>query len=296
MEREIDQIQTFNAATDLDEIQRYFNVEKKPFVVKNVISSDIDLKYLEKNFGDQDVIALNDNSDKETVLLSELIDKVNLGKKYRLRANTKIGNQLGPHLDTTYLEQVKGSDSHLFDHLLSFGKTSRQHTLFLSTNGCTFAKHAHIISGLIIHLYGHKTWYVSRSYDSFGSIKYKRLVYPNPLYITDKDPANEIAFTVEPGDMMYMPAYWFHYTHSNDVNISYSHFFTERVQYYLDRTFLMFMYQLFTNPIHSFIKAVRKEPEEHIFDRQHIIDRCNKIKDNIQRQEALKFFKDNDYS
>ena len=117
----VDQIQIFNAATDLDEIQRYFKVEKKPFVVKNVISSDIDLKYLEKHFGDQDVIALNDNSDKETLLMSELIDKVNLGKKYRLRANTKIGNQLCPHLDTTYLEQVKDSDTRLFDHLLSFG-------------------------------------------------------------------------------------------------------------------------------------------------------------------------------
>jgi ribosomal protein L16 Arg81 hydroxylase len=199
-------------------------------------------------------------------------------------------------LDTTYLEKIKGSGSHLFDHLLSFGKTSRQHTLFLSTRDCTFAKHAHIISGLIIHLYGQKTWYVSKSYDSFGSIKYKRLVYPNPLYITDKNPTNEIAFTVGPGDMIYMPAYWFHYTHSDDVNISYNHFFTEKIQYYLNRTLLMFLYQSFTNPIHSFIKAVRNEPEEHIFDRQQVIDNCNKIKNDIQRQKALIFFRDNDYS
>jgi len=293
---EIDQIQTFNPVTDLDKIQHYFNVDKKPFVIRNVINSNVDLKYLGKHFGHQNVIALNDNSDKETLLMAELIDKINLGKKYRLRANTKLGNLLVPQLDTTYLEKIKGSGSHLFDHLLSFGKTSRQHTLFLSTRDCTFAKHAHIISGLIIHLYGQKTWYVSKSYDSFGSIKYKRLVYPNPLYITDKNPTNEIAFTVGPGDMIYMPAYWFHYTHSDDVNISYNHFFTEKIQYYLNRTLLMFLYQSFTNPIHSFIKAVRNEPEEHIFDRQQVIDNCNKIKNDIQRQKALMFFRDNDYS
>ena len=293
---EIDQIQTFNPVTDLDKIQHYFNVDKKPFVRRNVINSNVDLKYLGKHFGHQNVIALNDNSDKETLLMAELIDKINLGKKYRLRANTKLGNLLVPQLDTTYLEKIKGSGSHLFDHLLSFGKTSRQHTLFLSTRDCTFAKHAHIISGLIIHLYGQKTWYVSKSYDSFGSIKYKRLVYPNPLYITDKNPTNEIAFTVGPGDMIYMPAYWFHYTHSDDVNISYNHFFTEKIQYYLNRTLLMFLYQSFTNPIHSFIKAVRNEPEEHIFDRQQVIDNCNKIKNDIQRQKALIFFRDNDYS
>lgn len=293
---EIDQIQTFNPVTDLDKIQHYFNVDKKPFVIRNVINSNVDLKYLGKHFGHQNVITLNDNSDKETLLMAELIDKINLGKKYRLRANTKLGNLLVPQLDTTYLEKIKGSGSHLFDHLLSFGKTSRQHTLFLSTRDCTFAKHAHIISGLIIHLYGQKTWYVSKSYDSFGSIKYKRLVYPNPLYITDKNPTNEIAFTVGPGDMIYMPAYWFHYTHSDDVNISYNHFFTEKIQYYLNRTLLMFLYQSFTNPIHSFIKAVRKEPEEHIFDRQQVIDNCNKIKNDIQRQKALIFFRDNDYS
>ncbi len=104
---EIDQIQTFNPVTDLDKIQHYFNVDKKPFVIRNVINSNVDLKYLGKHFGHQNVIALNDNSDKETLLMAELIDKINLGKKYRLRANTKLGNLLVPQLDTTYLEKIK---------------------------------------------------------------------------------------------------------------------------------------------------------------------------------------------
>ena len=296
MKQKINQIQTFEYTTDLDDIQNYFKTEKKPFVIKNAFSSNIDLNYLEKHFSNQDVVALNENSDKETLSVSQLINKVKHGKKYRLRANTKIGNQLKKHIDTHYLEQVRGNKKHLFDYLLSFGKTSRQNTLFLSTKECTFSKHAHIISGLIIHLYGHKTWYISKSRERFHSIKYKSLLNPNPLYVTDKDPAEEIALRLEPGDVLYMPAYWFHYTYSYDINISYSHFFTEPIQYYLYKTFLMFTYQAVTNPIHSFIKAIRKEPEEHIFDREEVINRCNKIKNKTQRDEALQFFKDNYYS
>ena len=193
MKQKINQIQTFKYTTDLDEIQNYFNSEKKPFVIKNAFKSDIDLNYLEKYFSSQDVIALNENSDKEILPMSELISKVNQGKKYRLRANTKIGNQLKEHIDTHYLKQVKGNKKHLFDYLLSFGKTSRQNTLFLSTKECTFSKHAHVISGLIIHLYGNKTWYISKSRERFQSIKYKSLLNPNPLYVTDKDPTEEIA-------------------------------------------------------------------------------------------------------
>ena len=131
MKQKIDQIQTFKHTTNLDEIQNYFNNEKKPFVIKKVLSSNIDLNYLERYFSSQDVIALNENSDKEILPMSELINKVNQGKKYRLRANTKIGNQLKEHIDTHYLKQVKGNKKHLFDYLLSFGKTSRQNTLFL---------------------------------------------------------------------------------------------------------------------------------------------------------------------
>jgi hypothetical protein len=114
MKQKIDQIQTFKHTTDLNEIQDYFHSEKTPFVIRNAFSSNIDLNYLEKHFSNQDVIALNENSDKETLSVSQLISKVNQGKKYRLRANTKIGNQLKEHIDTDYLEQAKGNTKHLF--------------------------------------------------------------------------------------------------------------------------------------------------------------------------------------
>ena len=58
----------------------------------------------------------------------------------------------------------------------------------------------------------------------------------------------------------------------------------------------MFTYHLITNPFHSFIKAVKQEPEEHIYDRKGIIERCNKIKNFEKRNEVLDFFEQNDYS
>ena len=124
------------------------------------------------------------------------------------------------------------------------------------------------------HLEGEKTWYVSKSLENFFSIKYKNLLYPNPLYVTDKDLKNEISFTLNPGDMLYMPAYWFHYTVSKNTNLSYSYFFTETIWYYLFKCFLMFIYQTLSNPLHALIKAIKKEPEEHIYDRKAIVKRC----------------------
>ena len=58
----------------------------------------------------------------------------------------------------------------------------------------------------------------------------------------------------------------------------------------------MFTYHLITNPFHSFLKAVRQEPEEHIYDRDGIIKRCNKIKNLEKRKDAIDFFAKNDFS
>jgi len=260
------------------------------------MKSKINLDFLIDKFKEEEVISLNPNSDKEILSVGSLIQKVKNGKKYRLRANTKLGNKVCKYIDTSFIKNIKNQKKHLFDYLLSFGKTSRQKTLFMSTKDCTFTKHSHIISGLILHLDGKKTWYISNKRESFLSIKYKSLLNPNPLYVTDKRPDDEISFNLNPGDLLYMPAYWFHYTISHGTNISYSYFFTEPIKYYLTKTFIMFTYQAVTNPIFSLVKALKKEPEEHIYDRDDIIIRCNKIRNKKKRKDALKFFKDNDYS
>ena len=83
----------------------------------------------------------------------------------------------------------------------------------------------------------------------FSQLNINLFLNPNPLYVTDKRPDEEISFNLNPGDLLYMPAYWFHYTISHDTNISYSYFFTEPIKYYLTKTFIMFIYQAITNPI-----------------------------------------------
>ena len=290
------EITIFNKSNSIHEIREFFHNEKKPFIVRNVIRSKINLDFLNDEFKEEEVISLNPNSDKEILSVGSLIQKVKNGKKYRLRANTKLGNKVCKYIDTSFIKNIKNKKIHLFDYLLSFGKTSRQKTLFMSTKDCTFTKHSHIISGLILHLDGKKTWYISKKRESFFSIKYKSLLNPNPLYVTDKRPNEEISFSLKPGDLLYMPAYWFHYTISHATNISYGYFFTEPIKYYLTKTFVMFAYQALTNPIFSLVKALKEEPEEHIYDRSDIVKKCKKIRNRNERNEALEFFKENDYS
>tara|TARA_B100001250_G_C19807064_1_gene793865 strand:+ start:941 stop:1816 length:876 start_codon:yes stop_codon:yes gene_type:complete len=289
-------IKIFNKDVLKSELISFFSNTKKPFIIRNVFKSKVNIDFLKNKFSNEKVLTLNNNSDKELLKVSSLIKKIEKGKKYRLRANTKLGNKIFKYIDSSIIKKIKGKERNPFDYLLSFGKNSRQKTFFLSTKGCTFAKHAHVISGMILQLSGKKTWYISKCRENFFSIKYKSLLNPNPLYVTDKNSKEEIKFTLNPGDFLYMPAYWFHYTKSNQLSLSYSYFFTEKITYYLKYFPLMFIFQGLRNPYQAIKKAVKKEPEEHIFDRRDIINTCNKIKNSNKRKEALDFFKRNDFS
>lgn len=289
-------IKTFTNDDNIDEIKNYFNHQKLPFVLKNYVNNKIDLDFLEQNYGNQNVITLDGKSDKTKLTMSDFIQKIKNGEKYRLRANTKLGNKIKNNINVKHQDQIRDNKKTIMDYFLSLGKTSRQHTLFVSSKKCTFTKHAHIISGFIMQLHHSKDWYIAKNREKFSSIRYKSFLHPNPLYVTDKNIDNEIKIKLEEGDILYMPPYWFHYTYSTETNISYSYFFTEPISYYLKNTFLMFAYHLITNPFHSFLKAVRQEPEEHIYDRKGIIKRCNKIKNIEKRNDAIEFFAQNDFS
>ncbi len=289
-------IKIFNKNFIYEDVVAFFNKKKEPFVIRNAFKSQIDLDFIKQKFNHEKVLTLNQNSDKEILSVSRLIREIKIGRKYRLRANTKLGNKIYNYIDHSLIPKIKGNKKNLFDYLLSFGRTSRQKTFFLSTKGCTFSKHAHVISGMIFQLNGDKTWHISKKREKFSSIKYKSLMNPNPLYVTNKINENEVQITLEPGDLLYMPAYWFHYTTSNELSLSFSYFFTENIAYYLRYSFFMFMYQGLINPYQAIIKSIKKEPEEHIFDREDLIRTCNKIKDPLERKDTLKFFKSNDYS
>ena len=58
----------------------------------------------------------------------------------------------------------------------------------------------------------------------------------------------------------------------------------------------MFFFQALTNPFYAVIKAIKKEPEEHIFDKHDIINNCNKIPDLQKRKNAIDFFREGDFS
>jgi hypothetical protein len=289
-------IKTFNKDALNSELISFFNDIKEPFIIRNIFKSKVNINFLKNKFRDEKVLTLNQNSDKELIKVSNLLNQIKKGKKYRLRANTKLGNKIFKYIDSSIINRIKGKEISLFDYLLSFGKNSRQKTFFLSTRGCTFAKHSHVISGMILQLSGKKTWHISKSREKFFSIKYKSLLNPNPLYVTDKHVKEEEIITLSPGDFLYMPAYWFHYTTSKELSLSFSYFFTEKLAYYFKYFPLMFFYQGLKNPYQAIIKAMKKEPEEHIFDRKDIINTCNKIKNSIKRKEAIEFFKRNDFS
>jgi hypothetical protein len=290
-------LKIFSKDNNLGLVEDYFLNIKKPFVIRGITKSNVNLNFLDENFSEIQVFTLNPKSEKEKLSISNLIKKVRNGEKYRLRANTSLGNKISNYIDMSFIKSLKNKIFSPLDFLLSFGKTSRQKTLFLSTKGCTFTKHAHIISGLIIHLEGRKTWYISKNREKFSTIKYKNLLHPNPLYVTDKCLDNEFEVELEPGDLLYMPAYWFHYTVSHGINLSFSYFFTEPISYYLKNTFKMFFYEALTNPFQSLIKSIKEEPEEHIFDKKDIVKNCyEKISDSQKRDEALKFFKEGDFS
>ena len=97
----------FNNKTDINEIRNYFNNIKKPFIIRNAVKSKIDGSYLNNYFGDQNITFLNDQSEKENLKFSDFIQKINSGSKYRLRANTKIGNLIVDHIDTKYIQQIR---------------------------------------------------------------------------------------------------------------------------------------------------------------------------------------------
>ena len=294
--KQANRIKHFNNKTHFNEIKHYFENVKKPFVIKNAVKSRIDVNDLNRLFGNEHVSFLNDESEQEKLKLSNFIKKIDSGSKYRLRANTKIGNLVVDYIDTSYIKKIKNTKKRFLDYLLAFGKTSRQHTLFLSTKGCVFAKHAHVTSGLIIQLHESKKWYLSKERDNFRDVKYKRVIFPTPLYIIDKRIKHEDVVILAPGDMIYIPAFWFHYTTSENTNISYSHFFTEPMTYYLKNSFLMLAYQVITNSLYSFILALQQEPEENIFHKHDLIKNCNRIKNKEKRIEALEYFRSNDYS
>ena len=100
-------ITIFNKSHSTHEIREFFHNEKKPFIVRNIIKSKINLDFLNDKFEEEDVISLDPNSNKEVLSVGILIKKIKNGKKYRLRANTKLGNKVCKYIDTSFIINIK---------------------------------------------------------------------------------------------------------------------------------------------------------------------------------------------
>ena len=99
-------IKIFDSTNPTSEIRNYFKNEKRPFIIRKAVNSKIDLNFLSKKYKNENVLSLNPNSDKEHIKVSKLIQKIKSGQKYRLRANTKLGNKLIPHIDTSLINKL----------------------------------------------------------------------------------------------------------------------------------------------------------------------------------------------
>ena len=74
------EITIFNKSNSIHEIREFFHNEKKPFIVRNVIKSKINLDFLNDKFEEEEVISLDPNSHKEVLSVGSLIQKVKNGK------------------------------------------------------------------------------------------------------------------------------------------------------------------------------------------------------------------------
>jgi hypothetical protein len=233
------------SANNNKELKRAFK-RKHPFVIKDseVNLEGVDIDFLRKHFSDYQTHTFNPDCVSETMHLGKMIDKVLRGGKYRLRSEPGLGKKLRRFFNQDFLDKLRLNQSSMLDHLLWLG--GKNHTVFLSTPGCEMTKHCHITSGFIMQVDGKKTWYISN--ESFFETKFRRL-YPY-VYLTEKNKKREFKVVLEPGDLLYIPSYWFHYTESDEVNFSYNFFFGEKAWVYL-RGFRrpFFLYDLLTKQL-----------------------------------------------
>ena len=113
-------IKIFDSSSPTNEIRNYFKNEKRPFIIKKAVNSKTDLNFLSKKYKNENVLSLNPNSDKEHIKFSKLIQKIKSGQKYRLRENTKLGNKLIPHIDTSLINKLRENKKKLitFYHMV----------------------------------------------------------------------------------------------------------------------------------------------------------------------------------
>ena len=216
--------------------------------------------------------------------MSSVLDRIKAGEKYRLRADVALGRRLARFFESRYFDRIRRFALTLMDIVLHiFAK--KKWAIFLSTPSCKMSNHAHVNSVFVIQLEGKKTWHLD--FRGLEEIEHKDLFDYD--FLAEKDPSRELELTLEPGQILYLPAYWFHYTDTDEVTLSMHYLFAEPMRYYLKRGIReLFLYELLRRPLGMMKLALAKDNEVGFGDKAQWL--------RTKTQKELSFLAQSDYS
>ena len=272
-------------ASETERIQEAFRA-KVPFVIENAQQNPhgVNVDFIKNAFPDLDVTCFNPESNSEHIQLGDLLGRIQNGEKYRLRADVFLGRRLEKYFNTRYFDAIRNYAYTFFDFVLHT-LAKKKWAIFLSTPSCKMSNHAHVNSTFVIQLEGKKTWHLD--FRSLDEIEYKDL-FPYD-FLAEKRPEREIELTLEPGQILYLPAYWFHYTDTEDVTLSMHYLFAEPMSYYMRRSIRpLFIYECLKRPFGLMKLALSNNNELGFGDKKRWLE--------TKTDAELQFLKQNDYS
>ena len=284
LRRSVPQVPVFDAS-DTEGIKEAFG-RKVPFIIENAEQNphQVDVAFIRERFPDLDVTCFNPDSNSEHIQLGELLDRINDGEKYRLRADVFLGRRLERFFNTDYFDKIRNYALTLMDIVLHFF-AKKKWAIFLSTPSCKMSNHAHVNSTFVIQLEGEKTWHLD--FRGLPDIEYKDL-YPYD-FLAEKHPNEELEITLRPGRILYLPAYWFHYTDTDDVTLSMHYLFAEPMSYYMRPAIRpLFFYEVFKRPLGMMKLALARDNELGFGDKRKWL--------RTKTDTELAFLRGNDYS
>ena len=257
-----------------------------PFVIEGASVQDqtLSCQDLRTRIANEEVTCFNPSYRSDRMTMGELLGRIENGEKYRVRADVQLGKLFARHFDVGFFQRIRGVKRTLMDTLLHV-LASKLWAVFISTPGCKMSNHSHINSTFVIQLEGEKTWHLD--FRAWDQLEHPNL-YPYD-YLAEKHPEQELEVQMKPGNILYVPAYWLHYTDTDTVSLSMHYLFTERMSYYLSKRMRkLFLYEVFWRPLGMLRLALAKDNEFAFGDKAKWQKRATK--------RELEFLAGNDFS
>ena len=272
-------------ASDKAAIRETFE-RKVPFIIDNAEQNPhgIDVNFLKEELGQMQVTCFNPDSHSEHIQLDRVLERIERGEKYRLRADVLLGRRLAQYFKSSYFDKIRNYAITMLDMILHFF-ANKKWAIFLSTPTCKMSNHSHVNSVFVIQLEGNKTWHLD--FRDLEDIEHKDLFAYD--FLAEKKPSRELELTLKPGQILYLPAYWFHYTDTDEVTLSMHYLFAEPMSYYLRPAVRkLFFYELFRRPFGMMKLALAKDNELGFGDKKQWL--------KTKSESELSFLAQSDYS